>query len=72
MQIAIVKYKAIIRDELNDVLAEFYHGRLRPEFQKLNKSLGKIEYRLKKVEKQLTEVEVELKGAENNIKRRAA
>jgi len=69
------KEKAITRDDLVDLLAEFYHDRLRPEFEKVNSRLGRVEGqlnnmegRLAGVEKRLTAVEAELKGVKNDIK----
>ena len=62
------KDQAITRDELIDVLAVFYHGRLRLEFQNINNSIDNVDGQLSMVEKRLAVVEVELRGVKDNIK----
>ena len=46
-----VRNKLLTKDDLLDILAEFYHERLRPDFEKVNKGLDKMESRLEKVKK---------------------
>ena len=63
-----VRNKLLTKDDLLDILAEFYHERLRPDFEKVNKGLDKMAGRLEKVKKGLTVVEVELRGIKDNLK----
>ncbi len=65
----------LTKDDLTDVLAEFFHGRLKPEFETIdeqfvmvNKRFDKVESRLDKVDNRLSNVETELMGAKDEIR----
>ena len=59
--------KPLTKDVLIDALAEFFHGRLKPEFDRITKRFDKVENRLDGVENKLSRVEVELMGTKDEI-----
>ena len=59
--------KPLTKDDLTDVLAEFFHGRLKPEFEAIDQRFDKVESRLDKVETELMGVKDEIRGLKADL-----
>ena len=66
-----VEVKQIVREEIDEELAKFYSGHLKPEmdqqFGEVNNHVGRVESRLTTVESKLTTVESRLATVENRL-----
>lgn len=62
------KNDTLTRDDLHEVLAEFYSGHLEPQFRKIDEQFERIDHRFNGIENRLNTVEVELRHVKDEIK----
>ncbi|OGM31221.1 hypothetical protein A2630_04325 [Candidatus Woesebacteria bacterium RIFCSPHIGHO2_01_FULL_44_10] len=59
--------KQIVSDEFHEEITKFYAGRIKPEFDQVNKRLDRVDKRLVRVEVRLNGVEGEVRGLKEEL-----
>ena len=61
------KDEALTKDNLLDVLAEFFDGLVKPEFNRVGQRFDKIDKNFELVENRLANINLEIKGLKNEV-----